>query len=115
MSRRNAHKLRDVVRSTWGRAVAEASPSAVQRFFVGQGPEPIVDAELGDVVELPVPESYRTLNLKALSLMAWTVHAFPNLQWIVRHDDDVYLRASALMGQLAARPPVWRRRRLTHT
>ncbi|CAE7467940.1 GALT3, partial [Symbiodinium sp. CCMP2456] len=31
---------------------------------------------------------------------------YPNLQWLVRHDDDVYLRAPALLAQLASRPPV---------
>mmetsp|Transcript_168515 Transcript_168515/g.535902 ORF Transcript_168515/g.535902 Transcript_168515/m.535902 type:complete len:819 (-) Transcript_168515:69-2525(-) len=106
MSRRGAHGLRSVVRETWGRAIAEAHPGAAQRFFVGRGEAVQEDVGLGDVIELPVPESYRTLNLKALTLLSWTFHAFPNLQWIVRHDDDVYLRAGALMAQLAARPPV---------
>lgn len=107
MSRRSAHGLRQVVRDTWGQAVAKLSPATVQRFFVGHaGNEPLVDSALGDVVELPVLESYRTLSIKALSMLSWAFHAFPNLQWLVRHDDDVYLRAGALLAQLATRPPV---------
>eukprot|EP00928_Gymnodinium_smaydae_P001503 TRINITY_DN10549_c0_g1_i1.p1 TRINITY_DN10549_c0_g1~~TRINITY_DN10549_c0_g1_i1.p1 ORF type:complete len:346 (+),score=79.26 TRINITY_DN10549_c0_g1_i1:98-1039(+) len=108
MSRRNAAGLRRVLRETWGSAVAAAAPAVTQRFFVGQDASgtALEDARDGDVVELPVPESYRTLNLKAFSMLSWAWHTFPNLQWLVRHDDDVYLRAPALLAQLAARPPV---------
>lgn len=107
MSRRGAHELRRVVRETWGRAVAEAAPAAAQRFFVGRAADtPLADAAVGDVVELPVLESYRALNVKAFTMLSWAWHAFPNLQWLVRHDDDVYLRATALLAQLRGRPPV---------
>ena len=51
-------------------------------------------------------ESYRTLNLKALSMLSWAHKTYPNLQWLVRHDDDVYLRAPALLAQLSSRPPI---------
>lgn len=64
------------------------------------------DSSVGDVVELPVVESYRTLNIKALSMLSWAHRRYPNLQWLVRHDDDVYLRAPALLAQLASRPPI---------
>ena len=64
------------------------------------------DLDAGDVVELPVVESYRTLNLKALSMLSWAHKTYPNLQWLVRHDDDVYLRAPALLAQLSSRPPI---------
>ncbi|CAE8666489.1 unnamed protein product [Polarella glacialis] len=107
MSRRSAHELRQVVRDTWGQGIAASAPTVVQRFFVGRKADtPIADYSLGDVVELPVPESYRTLNVKALSMLTWAHQTYPNLQWLVRHDDDVYLRAHALLAQLAARPPV---------
>jgi len=62
--------------------------------------------DLDDVVELPVVESYRTLNIKALSMLSWAHKTYPNLQWLVRHDDDVYLRAPALLAQLSSRPPI---------
>ncbi|CAJ1432471.1 unnamed protein product [Effrenium voratum] len=39
-------------------------------------------------------------------MLSWAHERFPNLQWLVRHDDDVYLRAPALLAQLASRPPV---------
>ena len=107
MSRRSAHELRNTVRGTWGQSVARFAPAVVQRFFVGQQPSSsIMDIAVGDVVELSVVESYRTLNVKTISMLRWTHERFPNLQWVVRHDDDVYLRAPALLAQLAARPPV---------
>ncbi|CAJ1437294.1 unnamed protein product [Effrenium voratum] len=109
MSRRSAHELRQVVRETWGKGLAGKAPAVVQRFFVGQAANEshvLQDRDQGDVVELPVKESYRTLNLKALAMLSWAHERFPNLQWLVRHDDDVYLRAPALLAQLASRPPV---------
>lgn len=57
-------------------------------------------------MELPVPEAYRTLNIKAFAMLSWARSNFPHLQWIVRHDDDVYLRPQPLLAQLAARPPM---------
>ncbi|CAE7846869.1 GALT1 [Symbiodinium necroappetens] len=109
MSRRSAHELRQVLRDTWGRSLVEKAPAVVQRFFVGTAANEshqLHDLDKGDVVELPVVESYRTLNLKALVMLSWAEKRYPNLQWLVRHDDDVYLRAPALLAQLASRPPV---------
>lgn len=109
MSRRSAHELRQVLRDTWGRSLVEKAPAVVQRFFVGTAANEshqLHDLDKGDVVELPVVESYRTLNLKALVMLSWAEKRYPNLQWLVRHDDDVYLRAPALLTQLASRPPV---------
>eukprot|EP00930_Biecheleria_cincta_P014533 TRINITY_DN12466_c0_g1_i1.p1 TRINITY_DN12466_c0_g1~~TRINITY_DN12466_c0_g1_i1.p1 ORF type:complete len:778 (-),score=68.96 TRINITY_DN12466_c0_g1_i1:204-2537(-) len=109
MSRRGAHELRQVVRETWGRGLAGKAPAVVQRFFVGSAANDthiLHDVDKGDVVELAVVESYRTLNLKAFSMMTWAHRKYPNLQWLVRHDDDVYLRATALLAQLSNRPPV---------
>eukprot|EP00438_Fugacium_kawagutii_P002289 Skav226048 [mRNA] locus=scaffold211:106333:113667:+ [translate_table: standard] len=109
MSRRSAHELRQVVRETWGKGLAGKAPSVVQRFFVGKAANTshvLHDLDMGDVVELPVVESYRTLNIKALSMLSWAHKTYPNLQWLVRHDDDVYLRAPALLAQLSSRPPI---------
>ncbi|CAK9038984.1 unnamed protein product, partial [Durusdinium trenchii] len=99
----------EVVRETWGRGLAGKAPAVVQRFFVGKAANSshaLHDSSVGDVVELPVVESYRTLNIKALSMLSWAHRRYPNLQWLVRHDDDVYLRAPALLAQLASRPPI---------
>ncbi|CAL1147087.1 unnamed protein product, partial [Cladocopium goreaui] len=107
MSRRSAHELRKVVRETWGKGLAGKAPSVVQRFFVGKAANTSHALhDLDDVVELPVVESYRTLNIKALSMLSWAHKTYPNLQWLVRHDDDVYLRAPALLAQLSSRPPI---------
>lgn len=106
MSRRSADALRAVLRSTWGQALKAKGTAVVQRFFVGQSTDELKDVMEGDVVELKVTESYRTLNIKALSMLLWAHKRYPNLQWLVRHDDDVYLRAPALLAQLASRPPI---------
>ena len=105
MSRRSGHAQRQAVRETWARVLPRHS--AALRFFVGQGEGGLGD--IGgdtDVVELPVPESYRTLNVKAFMMLEWTYENFPNMEWIVRLDDDVFLRPDVLLRQLRARPPV---------
>merc|ERR1740123_1209595 len=78
-------------------------------FFVGradESEEPVADIDRGDVVELDVPEAYNAVTLKAFSMLAWVHRAFPNLRFVVRLDDDVYLRPGPVLAQLERRPPV---------
>ena len=39
-------------------------------------------------------------------MLEWAFDMFPNFEWLIRHDDDVYLRPQVLLTQLARRPPV---------
>lgn len=122
MSRRGGHALRAAIRETWATKLGDvpiAAGSATLRFFVGKvvtdghdgsleglADAAIADAEHGDVVELEVPESYKAVTLKAFSMLHWTSRRFPNLRFMVRADDDVYLRPGPLFAQLERRPPV---------
>lgn len=107
MSRRSGHELRTAIRETWGGHVTSAGSAL--RFFVGvASPDDVTldDASAGDVVELGVPESYRAVTLKAFEMLEWMHMAFPNLRFLVRSDDDVYLRPGPLFAQLEQRAPV---------
>eukprot|EP00928_Gymnodinium_smaydae_P017956 TRINITY_DN16844_c0_g1_i1.p1 TRINITY_DN16844_c0_g1~~TRINITY_DN16844_c0_g1_i1.p1 ORF type:complete len:840 (-),score=175.41 TRINITY_DN16844_c0_g1_i1:76-2556(-) len=107
MSRRSGVALRDAIRETW--ATRAAGQNVALRFFVGgagEGDDAAADADRGDVVELEVPEAYSAVTLKAFSMLAWARSAFPNLRFLVRADDDVYLRPGPLIAQLEKRPPV---------
>jgi len=72
----------------------------------GGGGRAVEDAEAGDVVELDAPEAYNAVTLKAFAMLDWASRSFPNLRFLVRADDDVYLRPGPLLRQLERRPPV---------
>jgi len=111
MSRRSGQVLRAAIRQTWASRIVGF---ATLRFFVGaatgggSGGEvaPVEDAHLGDVVELPTAEAYMAVTLKAFAMLDWAHRSFPNLRFLVRADDDVYLRPGPLFSQLERRPPV---------
>jgi len=110
MSRRAATDLRRTVRETWAGLLREL-PFVALRFFVGLLEEGSTGGAAdgvheADVVELGVLESYRTINVKAFLMLDWAFDQFPHLQWLLRHDDDVYLRPLPVLAQLRARPPV---------
>lgn len=105
MSRRSGHLLREVIRETWATRLAGDS-SIVLNFFVALGTGPIQDFGVGDVIELEAPESYKAVTLKAFCMLDWAYTAFPNLRFLVRVDDDVYLRPLPMIAQLEERPPI---------
>lgn len=109
MTRHSSHKLRAAIRETWGQLLYGTT---ALRFFVGRvlegeaAGQPPEDAEAGDVVELGVPEAYEAVTLKAFAMLFWAHSNFPNLRFLVRADDDIYLRPGLLLDQLERRPPV---------
>eukprot|EP00927_Polykrikos_kofoidii_P047777 TRINITY_DN42062_c0_g1_i1.p1 TRINITY_DN42062_c0_g1~~TRINITY_DN42062_c0_g1_i1.p1 ORF type:complete len:891 (-),score=112.60 TRINITY_DN42062_c0_g1_i1:27-2549(-) len=106
MSRRSGHELRAAIRETWA---TKLIGRGTVRFFVGvaaDADDEVADIQSGDVVELAAPETYKAVTLKAFSMLDWAFHAFPNLRFLIRADDDVYLRPWPLLAQLDRRPPV---------
>ena len=83
--------------------LATGRPSQV-KFFLGRG-----DDFEPDVVRLDVPEGYRWNALKGLRFLEWCAsHA--HADFVVKVDDDVYLRPLPLIYLLHMRPPfgyVW--------
>ena len=51
-------------------------------------------------------ESYRTINVKALSMVARALELWPALTFLLRCDDDIYLRVFPLLYHLERRAPV---------
>lgn len=107
MSRRSGDALRLAIRETWATVLGVDS---ILRFFIGMDLDDtktaVADLEAGDVVELNAPEAYNTVTLKAFAMLHWAYQTFPNLRWLVRSDDDVYLRPAPLLSQLQRRPAV---------
>eukprot|EP00930_Biecheleria_cincta_P032599 TRINITY_DN22603_c0_g4_i1.p1 TRINITY_DN22603_c0_g4~~TRINITY_DN22603_c0_g4_i1.p1 ORF type:complete len:785 (+),score=92.12 TRINITY_DN22603_c0_g4_i1:254-2356(+) len=107
MSRRSGDALRVAIRETWATFLGVDS---ILRFFVGMDLDDdktaVTDLEAGDVVELNAPETYKAVTLKAFAMLHWARETFPNLRYLVRSDDDVYLRPGPLLSQLQRRPAV---------
>lgn len=63
-----------------------------------------IDAERaangGDVVGLPVPESYANLPKKTLALIQWAADHSPPIDLLFKADDDVFVDAARLLQRL---------------
>eukprot|EP00434_Breviolum_minutum_P023335 symbB.v1.2.020585.t1/scaffold1691.1/size105682/2 len=109
MSRRSGHALRHAIRQTWAKRLG---PGSSLHFFVGavtvqeDVADDLPDLHLPDMVELDAPEAYEAVTLKAMSMLHWAHLHFPHLRYLIRADDDVYLRPGPLLQQLEKRPPV---------
>ena len=51
-------------------------------------------------------ESYRTINVKALSIIETSLTIWSKLTYLVRCDDDIYLRVYPFLYHLDNRSPV---------
>lgn len=86
---------RDACRATW----AKKTPGVVFVFVVGS---PSVRRPLlaGDVLYVPVPDSYHELPQKTRAFFAWAVTAFPDCQRFFKCDDDTYVSLPRLIDYL---------------
>ena len=50
----------------------------------------------GDLVEIPMQDDYTLLPEKVVQAYAWALETFTNLQWLVKVDDDTFVRVKAL-------------------
>jgi len=101
---------RDAIRVTWGSSLHRrvAVPDIRLVFMLGRDPD-CEAVELscseavwresrlyGDVIVSDVVDNYRSLSLKALSGLLWARHHCRAAHYIVKVDDDVYLRPDLL-------------------
>ncbi|CAL1141175.1 unnamed protein product [Cladocopium goreaui] len=104
---------REVVRGTWGRIFQKRGFRV--KFFLGQPPETLArevkseSHEHQDLVLLDVQEGYQWNSLKGLRFLEWC-SSNVLAEFLVKVDDDVYLRPLPLISLLEHRPPagyVW--------
>eukprot|EP00435_Cladocopium_sp_Y103_P049700 s640_g15.t1 len=104
---------REVVRRTWGRIFQKRGFRV--KFFLGQPPETLgrqvkrESHEHQDLVLLDVQEGYEWNSLKGLRFLEWC-SSNALAEFLVKVDDDVYLRPLPLISLLEQRPPagyVW--------
>ena len=110
-ARKNFEKRR-AVRETWGRLLRERF-GVRYRFFLGEGSagasgeERKMRQELeehNDLVFLPVTEGYRMNSRKGLLFLEWIAER-AEAEFLLKTDDDVYLRPAPLLRQLERRIP----------
>ncbi|CAE7611700.1 GALT3 [Symbiodinium sp. CCMP2456] len=110
-ARKNFEK-RQAVRETWGRLLREQF-GVRYRFFLGEGSagasaeERRMRQELdehNDLVFLPVTEGYRMNSRKGLLFLEWIAER-AEAEFLLKTDDDVYLRPAPLLRQLQKRIP----------
>lgn len=110
-ARRNFEK-RQAVRDTWGRLLRETY-GLRYRFFLGEASAGASNDERrmrremeehNDLVFLPVTEGYRMNSRKGLLFLEWIAER-TEAEFLLKTDDDVYLRPAPLLRQLEHRIP----------
>jgi hypothetical protein len=71
-----------------------------------------------DLLEIPMTESYARLPEKVVQAYHWTLHHIPNVEWLVKADDDTYVRPTSLAAYLTkynAHRPLWMGKMIPHS
>jgi len=101
---------RDAIRVTWGSTLHRrvAVPDTRLAFMLGRDRDCTGSGAqcfeslrresrlYGDVIVADFDDAYRSLSLKSLSGLAWARRHCPTARYIVKADDDVYLRPDLL-------------------
>ncbi|XP_076994408.1 beta-1,3-galactosyltransferase 6 [Tamandua tetradactyla] len=113
-----AAERRSVVRGTWLGPGRRGGPGDVwARFAVGMGGLGTEErralereqARHGDLLLLPLRDSYENLTAKVLAMLAW-LDEHVSFEFVLKADDDSFARLDALLAELRARDPPRRRR-----
>ncbi|XP_072497840.1 beta-1,3-galactosyltransferase 4 [Notamacropus eugenii] len=105
-------KQRDAIRASWG-TLREVQGHLVRTLFILGKPnyylkniEDVLKWEAqvqGDIVQAAFMDSYRNLTLKTLSGLAWAARYCPNVHYVLKTDDDVYINVPGLVAELDRR------------
>eukprot|EP00927_Polykrikos_kofoidii_P071675 TRINITY_DN67923_c0_g1_i1.p1 TRINITY_DN67923_c0_g1~~TRINITY_DN67923_c0_g1_i1.p1 ORF type:complete len:732 (-),score=110.33 TRINITY_DN67923_c0_g1_i1:47-2242(-) len=96
---------RQAVRDTWGRVLREVYGFPL-RFFIGESNAraDFEAATYNDLVVLNVPEGYAMNSKKGLLLLQWCAFYYA-AEFLLKVDDDIYLRPAPVVAVLRRRPP----------
>ncbi|XP_027732085.1 beta-1,3-galactosyltransferase 4 isoform X2 [Vombatus ursinus] len=104
---------RDAIRASWG-GLREIQGHSVRTLFILGEPDNSHwgnikevlkwEAQIeGDIVQAAFTDSYRNLTLKTLSGLAWAARYCPNVHYVLKTDDDVYINVPGLVAELDQR------------
>ncbi|KAF4533142.1 hypothetical protein B566_EDAN007953 [Ephemera danica] len=94
-------KQRQAIRESWG--ASTALPSQVRLVFLvakGANGETAADTHIGDVISANFIDSYRNLTLKSVAMLDWVTQNCPNIQFLLKCDDDVFVNIHNLLTEL---------------
>ncbi|XP_046607711.1 beta-1,3-galactosyltransferase 5-like isoform X1 [Neodiprion virginianus] len=106
---------RMTIRETWGNKVH----GIVALFFVGmtsdlQSKLEEEDKTYGDIVQGNFVDSYRNLTYKHVMLLKWAKYHCPNVKYVLKLDDDVFVNTPAMLGSMARNMSLWGTNRVMH-
>ncbi|XP_020855044.1 beta-1,3-galactosyltransferase 4 [Phascolarctos cinereus] len=104
---------RDAIRASWG-GLQEIQGHLVRTLFILGEPDNSHGGNIkevlkweaqieGDIVQAAFTDSYRNLTLKTLSGLAWAARYCPNVHYVLKTDDDVYINVPGLVAELDQR------------
>ncbi|XP_077525492.1 beta-1,3-galactosyltransferase 1-like isoform X1 [Amblyomma americanum] len=97
-------EARDAIRDTWGLHSYLAHRNSKVMFLLGRSPyDPEIKAESqvhGDIVQGDFIDSYDNLTLKSVMMLHWTRSFCPDVEYILKTDDDVYVNLDNLVHHL---------------
>lgn len=99
-------EARDAIRDTWGRRSYLTHRSTKVIFLLGRSPfDREIKAESqvhGDIVQGNFTDSYDNLTLKSVMMLHWTRSFCPDVDHIMKTDDDVYVNLDNLVHHLSS-------------
>lgn len=97
-------EARNAIRDTWGLPSYVAHRNSKVMFLLGRSAHDMeVKAESqvnGDIVQGSFTDSYDNLTLKSVMMLHWTRSFCPNVQHVMKTDDDVYVNLDNLVHHL---------------
>lgn len=107
------NKQRETIRKTWGSiAVANNNTGYVRlAFLVGSTNNATLQQQLeheylehSDIIQQNFVDSYQNLTLKSVMLLKWVSEFCPNVQFVLKTDDDMYVNVPNLVYSLSRFP-----------
>lgn len=106
-------KQRETIRNTWGSIASENNNTDYVRlgFLIGSTKSAILQeqieqesAKYSDIIQQDFLDSYKNLTLKSIMLLEWVTAYCPNVQYVLKTDDDMYVNVPNLINTLIKLP-----------
>ncbi|XP_054718485.1 beta-1,3-galactosyltransferase 5-like [Uloborus diversus] len=103
---------RSAIRRTWGKSDFRLNTNLRTVFIVGQSGVPMIEKRImqeakthGDIVLIKLIDSYRNMTLKHLAGLKWAIKNCPDIQYVMKVDDDAFVDMKRVTDKLESSPP----------
>lgn len=106
-------KQREAIRNTWGSVASANNNTDYIRlaFLLGSTQNGTLQKQIEqeaanyfDIIQQDFIDSYQNLTLKSVMLLKWVSQYCPNVQYVLKTDDDMYVNVPNLVNTLARLP-----------